>query len=102
MKMARRKTPASAHPDLPRRELDLPALKPLRVLVAGEGILDRYIWGDVARISPEAPIPILRVQRREEKPRTAGFVMANLRALGAEVTALTEPRPHPNSPLPPD
>jgi len=60
--MARRKI-ASARPEVPRRELDLPALKPLRVLVAGEVILDRYIWGDVARISPEAPIPILCVQR---------------------------------------
>ena len=38
--------------------VELPALKPLRVLVAGEVILDRYLWGDVARISPEAPIPI--------------------------------------------
>ena len=46
-------------------------------MVAGEVILDRYIWGDVSRISPEAPIPILRVQRREEKPGNAGFVMAN-------------------------
>src|SRR5260370_3018849 len=89
MKMARRKTPASASPSLPGSELDLPALKQLRVLVAGEVILDRYIWGDVARISPEAPIPILRVQRREEKPGNAGFVMGNLRALGAEVSALS-------------
>jgi len=69
--------------------VELPALKPLRVLVAGEIILDRYLWGDVSRISPEAPIPILKVQRREEKPGNAGFVMANLRALGAEVSALS-------------
>ena len=54
---------------------------------AGEVILDRYLYGDVSRISPEAPIPILRVTRREEKPGNAGFVMANLRALGAEVSA---------------
>ncbi|MDB5107683.1 MAG: rfaE, partial [Candidatus Binatus sp.] len=67
----------------------LPALKPLRILVAGEVILDRYIWGDVSRISPEAPIPILRVQRREERPGNAGFVMANLRALGAQVSAFS-------------
>ena len=87
--MARRKNRTSAHPESPPHELGLPALKPLRVLVAGEVILDRYIWGDVARISPEAPIPILRVQRREEKPGNAGFVMANLRALGAEVSALS-------------
>ena len=78
-----------AHRDSAAHAPALPALKPLRVLVAGEVILDRYIWGDVARISPEAPIPILRVQRREEKPGNAGFVMANLRALGAEVSALS-------------
>jgi D-beta-D-heptose 7-phosphate kinase / D-beta-D-heptose 1-phosphate adenosyltransferase len=86
--MARRKTNTATHTESARHNHVLPALKPLRVLVAGEMILDRYIWGDVARISPEAPIPILRVQRREEKPGNAGFVMANLRALGAEVSAL--------------
>src|ERR1700721_1776623 len=84
--MARRKKVSAAEPV--RHEHGLPALKPLRVLVAGEVILDRYLWGDVSRISPEAPIPILRVQRREEKPGNAGFVMANLRALGADVSAL--------------
>src|ERR1700675_2641935 len=85
--MARRKPVTSAEPV--RHEHGLSGLKPLRVLVAGEVILDRYIWGDVSRISPEAPIPILRVQRREEKPGNAGFVMANLRALGADVSALS-------------
>jgi D-beta-D-heptose 7-phosphate kinase / D-beta-D-heptose 1-phosphate adenosyltransferase len=70
-------------------DLRLPPLKPLRVLAAGEVILDRYLWGDVSRISPEAPIPVLQVHRREEKPGNAGFVMANLRALGATVTALS-------------
>lgn len=69
--------------------IELPALKPLRVLVAGEVILDRYIWGDVARVSPEAPIPVLQVNRIEERPGNAGFVMANLRALGAQVSALS-------------
>jgi D-beta-D-heptose 7-phosphate kinase / D-beta-D-heptose 1-phosphate adenosyltransferase len=87
--MARPKTRSSAHPAATHNHQGLPVLKPLRVLVAGEVILDRYLWGDVARISPEAPIPILRVQRREEKPGNAGFVMANLRALGAEVSALS-------------
>src|SRR5580700_729912 len=87
--MARPKTPSPAHPEPSRHEHGLPTLKPLRVLVAGEVILDRYLWGDVSRISPEAPIPVLRVQRREEKPGNAGFVMANLRALGAEVSAVS-------------
>ncbi|MGH8013037.1 MAG: PfkB family carbohydrate kinase, partial [Candidatus Binataceae bacterium] len=67
----------------------LPEFKPLKILVAGEVILDRYLWGDVERISPEAPIPILRVNRREEKPGNSGFVMANLRALGARPSALS-------------
>jgi D-beta-D-heptose 7-phosphate kinase/D-beta-D-heptose 1-phosphate adenosyltransferase len=75
---------------MPNRDgLSLPELKPLRILVAGEVILDRYLFGDVARISPEAPIPILQVHRREEKPGNAGFVMASLRALGARPSALS-------------
>jgi D-beta-D-heptose 7-phosphate kinase/D-beta-D-heptose 1-phosphate adenosyltransferase len=57
--------------------------------VAGEVILDRYVWGDVERVSPEAPIPVLHARRREEKPGNAGFVMANLRALGARPIALS-------------
>ncbi len=72
-----------------RLDLAIPDLHPLRILVAGEVILDRYLWGDVARISPEAPIPILQVHRREEKPGNAGFVMASLRALGAHPSALS-------------
>jgi D-beta-D-heptose 7-phosphate kinase/D-beta-D-heptose 1-phosphate adenosyltransferase len=69
--------------------LRLPETKPLRVVVAGEVILDRYVWGEVHRISPEAPIPVLRARRREEKPGNAGFVMANLRALGARPAAFS-------------
>jgi D-beta-D-heptose 7-phosphate kinase / D-beta-D-heptose 1-phosphate adenosyltransferase len=76
---------SKATPSHPR----LPEVKPLRILVAGEVILDRYIWGEVERVSPEAPIPILRVHRREEKPGNAGFVMANLRALGARPSVLS-------------
>ncbi len=70
-------------------DLQLPEPRPLRIVVAGEVILDRYVWGDVERVSPEAPIPVLRVHRREEKPGNAGFVMANLRALGARPVALS-------------
>src|SRR5262245_31319864 len=86
-------TMASSRSSKPARSatdrIDLPSLKPLRVLVIGEVILDRYLWGDVKRISPEAPIPVLRVHRREEKPGNAGFVAANLRALGADVSMLS-------------
>jgi D-beta-D-heptose 7-phosphate kinase/D-beta-D-heptose 1-phosphate adenosyltransferase len=82
-------TRAKRTPTEDRAALNLPELKPLNILVAGEVILDRYLWGDVERISPEAPIPILRVHHREEKPGNAGFVMANLRALGARPSALS-------------
>ncbi len=70
-------------------KLSLPSAKPVNVLVVGEVILDRYVWGEVSRISPEAPIPILHVHRREERAGNAAFVMANLRSLGADVHALS-------------
>ncbi|GMU20708.1 MAG: bifunctional protein HldE [Phycisphaerae bacterium] len=56
-----------------------------RVLLVGDVILDRYIYGDAERISPEAPVPVLRKQREEERVGGAGSVAANLRALGVEV-----------------
>jgi D-beta-D-heptose 7-phosphate kinase/D-beta-D-heptose 1-phosphate adenosyltransferase len=69
--------------------LRLPETRPLRIVVAGEVILDRYVWGEVERISPEAPIPVLHAHHRQEKPGNAGFVMANLRALGARPAAFS-------------
>ncbi|HLH77200.1 MAG TPA: PfkB family carbohydrate kinase [Candidatus Binataceae bacterium] len=62
---------------------------PLRILVAGESVLDRYVWGTVERVSPEAPIPVLRVQRREERLGNAAFVCANLSSLGAKPALLS-------------
>lgn len=56
-----------------------------RILVAGEIILDRYVWGEVERVSPEAPIPVLRVTSREERLGGAGCVVSNLVTLGARV-----------------
>lgn len=59
-----------------------------RLVVVGDLILDEYVWGGVERISPEAPIPVLRVTRRERRPGGAGSVVANLAVLGAEVSVL--------------
>jgi D-beta-D-heptose 7-phosphate kinase/D-beta-D-heptose 1-phosphate adenosyltransferase len=56
-----------------------------RLLVVGDAMLDRFVAGAVERISPEAPIPVLRVERRAEMPGGAGNVVANLLALGARV-----------------
>jgi D-beta-D-heptose 7-phosphate kinase/D-beta-D-heptose 1-phosphate adenosyltransferase len=58
------------------------------VVVVGDLMLDRYVFGRVARISPEAPIQVLRVQREEERPGGAASVAANLHALGADVRVI--------------
>lgn len=56
-----------------------------RISVLGDVMLDRYFWGDVDRISPEAPVPIVRVTRRSARLGGAANVAANLRALGVDV-----------------
>src|SRR5947209_13381152 len=58
-----------------------------RVLVVGDLMLDVYLWGDVARISPEAPVPVVRLTRRSETAGGAGNVLLNLAGLGLEVAA---------------
>ncbi len=57
-----------------------------RVLVVGDVMLDRYIWGDVERISPEAPVPVVRLAHRSEQPGGAANVAMNIAGLGAKVT----------------
>ena len=56
-----------------------------KVLVAGDLMSDRYVWGRVSRISPEAPIPVVHVTREESKPGGAANVAVNLKKLGADV-----------------
>ena len=55
-----------------------------RVLVIGDVMLDTYVWGSVNRISPEAPVPIVAVEKREVRLGGAANVARNLKALGAE------------------
>src|SRR5687768_6214589 len=57
-----------------------------RVLVVGDVMLDRYVWGDAARISQEAPVLLLQADRREERLGGASSVATMLRALGARVS----------------
>ena len=59
-----------------------------RVLLVGDLILDRYVYGDAERISPEAPVPVLRQQSQEERVGGAGSVAANLRMLGLDVMSI--------------
>ena len=56
-----------------------------RVLLAGDFMLDRYVIGDAERISPEAPVPVLRVVERSDRVGGAGSVALNVVALGAEI-----------------
>lgn len=58
-----------------------------RVLVAGDLMLDQFVWGSVERISPEAPVPVVRVTDESLRLGGAANVMANLCALGGEVIA---------------
>jgi D-beta-D-heptose 7-phosphate kinase/D-beta-D-heptose 1-phosphate adenosyltransferase len=58
-----------------------------KILVVGDLMLDQYIWGKVSRISPEAPIPVVDVNREDSKPGGAANVILNLVALGAKVFA---------------
>src|SRR5216110_3475463 len=75
-----------------RSEMTLPALPDFtraRVLVVGDIMLDRYWFGAVERISPEAPVPVVRVDREEERLGGAANVALNVKALGAQATLLT-------------
>jgi D-beta-D-heptose 7-phosphate kinase / D-beta-D-heptose 1-phosphate adenosyltransferase len=58
-------------------------LKNVKVLVVGDVMLDRYWWGSVTRISPEAPVPVVRLNKTTLAPGGAGNVAANIAALGA-------------------
>ena len=63
-------------------------MNPSRILVVGDAMLDRYWDGSVDRVSPEAPVPVLRVTRRFERPGGAANVAANLAALGVAVSLI--------------
>jgi rfaE bifunctional protein kinase chain/domain len=60
-----------------------------QVLVVGDAMLDQYWFGDVERISPEAPVPVVHVQRREERLGGAANVARNVASLGAHTRLLT-------------
>jgi D-glycero-beta-D-manno-heptose-7-phosphate kinase len=72
-----------AGPDLEAR------LRKSRVLVVGDAMLDRYLFGEVERISPEAPVPVVRVTREEHRLGGAANVALNVKALGPGVTLIT-------------
>ena len=65
------------------------ALAMARVLVVGDVMLDRYWFGDVSRISPEAPVPVVRIGRTEERLGGAANVARNIASLGAQASLLS-------------
>jgi D-glycero-beta-D-manno-heptose-7-phosphate kinase len=65
------------------RQAEAPQLDTVRLLVVGDVMLDRYWFGDVSRISPEAPVPVVRIERREARLGGAANVARNAAALGA-------------------
>ena len=66
-----------------------------KILVVGDLVLDRYVFGTVSRISPEAPIPVFKAEEEEFRLGCAGSAARNLRVLGAEVF-LAHPRLRPH------
>jgi rfaE bifunctional protein kinase chain/domain len=63
----------------------LERMQNIEILVVGDLILDRYVWGTVDRISPEAPVPVVRVRKIEDRSGGAGNVVDNLVNLGCRV-----------------
>lgn len=66
----------------------IPSTENARILIVGDVMLDRYWFGEVNRISPEAPVPIVRVERREERLGGAANVARNAATLGAQTGLL--------------
>jgi len=69
--------------------MDLSRLAGIRVLVVGDVMLDRYWYGDVNRISPEAPVPVVAIGRTEDRPGGAANVAGNVAALDASCRLLS-------------
>ena len=86
MKKTSQKKTATPRNDLPAQ---LSKIRRARVLVAGDVMLDRYWFGEVSRISPEAPVPVVKVDRVEERPGGAANVARNVAALAAKASLLS-------------
>ncbi|WP_085297892.1 bifunctional D-glycero-beta-D-manno-heptose-7-phosphate kinase/D-glycero-beta-D-manno-heptose 1-phosphate adenylyltransferase HldE [Cognaticolwellia mytili] len=67
-------------------KVDIPAFDKARVLVVGDIMLDRYWYGPTQRISPEAPVPVVKIQQDEDRPGGAANVALNIASLNGKVT----------------
>ena len=66
----------------------IPAFERARVLIAGDVMLDRYWYGPCSRVSPEAPVPVVKVEEVEERPGGAANVAVNVATLGGQAQVL--------------
>src|SRR5437016_629193 len=71
-----------------RAEEILVRARECRIVIVGDVMLDEFIWGDVTRISPEAPVPVVNIQRESTRLGGAANVLANVTALGARATVI--------------
>ncbi|MDA0687781.1 MAG: bifunctional D-glycero-beta-D-manno-heptose-7-phosphate kinase/D-glycero-beta-D-manno-heptose 1-phosphate adenylyltransferase HldE [Proteobacteria bacterium] len=69
-------------------KLEMPPFQDARLLVIGDVMLDRYWHGSATRVSPEAPVPVVKVNNREDRPGGAGNVALNIAALGSATRLL--------------
>jgi D-beta-D-heptose 7-phosphate kinase/D-beta-D-heptose 1-phosphate adenosyltransferase len=67
-------------------KVDIPAFNQAKVLVVGDIMLDRYWHGPTQRISPEAPVPIVKINQDEDRPGGAANVALNIASIGGKVT----------------
>ena len=82
----RRKNNGNVTPSVPPSRAQI---RRARVLVVGDVMLDRYWFGDVSRISPEAPVPVVKIDRVEERLGGAANVARNAAALGVKASLLS-------------
>src|SRR5690606_14219062 len=71
-----------------RMNIRIPDFSQVRVLVAGDVMFDRYWYGATGRISPEAPVPVVKVEQEEGRPGGAGNVATNIVSLGGRATVI--------------
>ena len=69
--------------------LSCPDFSKSKIVVIGDAMLDRYWHGDTSRISPEAPVPVVRIDRHEERVGGAANVAVNVKALGGQTTLIS-------------
>src|SRR5882672_8852773 len=77
-------------PQLTRQRAEelIRAMRDRQIVVLGDVMLDQFVWGDVTRISPEAPVPVVDIQRESVHLGGAANVLANLVAIGANASVI--------------